>query len=192
MQRITECVFITGTNAVGKSSLSHAILERQGGIERFEKDVTYTKNGVVSFAGPYFDGHYQGVDRIRDDKGHSCTSRLAEVVREGLTHSDIIICEGSFMNTFGLNLTNAMFSADRYLVVSLYCDKMELYRRLQQRNNGHKTDYDKVFKKQLQALRAARKWQRIGVRVLQYCTSSTPLDQLVAAVEGAIFDNVKQ
>lgn len=114
------CVFITGTNAVGKSSLAWAIINRYGGVDRITNQVTYCKRGGVSLAGKYGSTVYGGVDRITNEKGSSCTSRLADVVGEALSNSDVVFCEGSFMNTFGLNLTNAMFKAQRYLVVSLY------------------------------------------------------------------------
>ena len=114
------CVFITGTNAVGKSALAWAIINRYGGVDRITNDVTYCKSGGISLAGKYGVTRYGGVDRITNDKGSSCTSRLADVVEEALRNADVVICEGSFMNTFGLNLTNAMFKAQRYLVVSLF------------------------------------------------------------------------
>lgn len=92
-----KCVFITGTNCSGKSSLAWAIITRYG-----------------------------GVDRITNDKGSSCTSRLAEVVEEGLKHRDIIICEGSFLDTFGMNLMNALFKAEQQYVISLYADNLTI------------------------------------------------------------------
>ena len=124
-----KCVFITGTNCSGKSSLAWAIITRYGGVDRITNDVSYCKEGIICFAGRYgvtryggvdritndvsyckegiicFAGRYGetrygGVDRITNDKGSSCTSRLAEVVEEGLKHRDIIICEGSFFRHF--------------------------------------------------------------------------------------------
>lgn len=154
------CVFITGTHAVGKSSLAWAIINRYG-----------------------------GVDRITNDKGSSCTSRLAEVVEEALRNADTVICEGSFMNTFGMNLTNAMFKAQRYLIVSLFCPPQLLYERLVDRSDGRngKRDLSLIFKKQRQAMIAARKWQEIGVSVLQFNTAETTLeeelDKVVSYVE---------
>ena len=102
-----KCVFITGTNCSGKSSLAWAIITRYG-----------------------------GVDRITNDKGSSCTSRLAEVVEEGLKHRDIIICEGSFLDTFGMNLMNALFKAEQQYVISLYADNLTIFNRLGNRSNG--------------------------------------------------------
>ena len=144
------CVFITGTHAVGKSALAWAIIDRYG-----------------------------GVDRITNEKGSSCTSKLAEVVEEALKNADTVFCEGSFMNTFGLNLTNAMFKAQRYLLVSLYCAPQEIYSRLLQRSNGRNghRNFQLILKKQKQAMIAARKWQEIGVKVLQMNTSEVTVEQ---------------
>ena len=135
------CVFITGTNGVGKSSLAWAIINRYG-----------------------------GVDRITNEKGSSCTSKLAEVVGEALRHSEVVLCEGSFMNTFGMNLVNALFKAERQLVVSLFLPPPIIYKRLINMSLGRngKRNFELIFKKQRQAMIAARKWEQIGVPVLQF------------------------
>lgn len=155
------CIFITGTNAVGKSALAWALIERFG-----------------------------GVDRITNENGASCTSRLAAVVEEGLRNADTIICEGSFMNTFGLNLTNAMFKADRHLLVSLWTDSKTIYDRLTSRSNGKygngKRNFPKIITKQRQAMVAARKWQSIGVKVLQFNTAQTTIEEELTAILKAI------
>lgn len=167
------CVFITGTHAVGKSELARAIIDRFGGIARYENGVTYCAAGSVCLAGKYEGARFGGVDRLQNDKGSSCTSVLASTVEEGLRNADIIVCEGSFMNTFGMNLTNAMFKAQRYLLVSLFCPPQILYERLKERSSGKngKRNIELIFKKQRQAMIAARKWQSIGVKVLQIDTS---------------------
>lgn len=145
------CVFITGTNAVGKSALAWAIITRYG-----------------------------GVDRIVNDKGSSCTSRLAEVVASGLRNADTIFCEGSYMHTFGINLTNALFTARRQLVVSLYAPPMVIWERLHARSNGcnGKRRWDLIFKKQREAMIAARKYQSIGVPVLQFNTDERSAEDI--------------
>lgn len=180
------CVFITGTNAVGKSALAWAIIEHFGGIDRITNDVTYCVKGSVCLAGKYGETRFGGVDRITNEKGASCTSRLAEVVEEGLRHADIIICEGSFLNTFGLNLTNAMFKAERYLLVSLWADYKTIYCRLTSRSNGKygdgKRNYPTIVNKQRQAMVAARKWQSIGVKVLQFNTAEITIEQEMHAI----------
>ena len=174
------CVFITGTNAVGKSTIARAIIDRYGGVDRITNDVTYCKTGSISLAGKY-DCRFGGVDRITNDKGGSCTSRLAEVVEEALKYSDTVFCEGSFLDTFGMNLLNAMFKAQRHLVVSLYAPPLVIYERLCDRSNGMngkngRRNITQIFKKQRQAMMAARKWLNIGVPVLQFNTSEVELD----------------
>lgn len=175
------CVFITGTNGVGKSSLAWAFIDRFGGVDRITDSVTYCKEGNICLAGPYGTTRFGGVDRITNEKGSSCTSRLAEVVEEGLRHADIIICEGMYMNTFGLNLSNALFKADRHIVVSLYSDVQTIYNRITSRSNGKagdgKRDWITIFRKQRQAMIAAQKWQSIGVTVLQFNTATITVDE---------------
>ena len=181
------CVFITGTNAVGKSALAWEIITRYGGVDRITNDVSYCKEGVICFAGRYGETRYGGVDRITNDKGSSCTSRLAEVVEEGLKHCEIIICEGSFLDTFGMNLMNALFKAERQCVISLYADNLTIFNRLVNRSNGKNgkrsaKNIEKVFNKQLRCMRAAKKWQEIGVRVLQINTAEKPLQDVASEV----------
>lgn len=155
------CVFITGTNAVGKSALAWEFITRYG-----------------------------GVDRITNDNGSSCTSRLADVVAEGLRHADTILCEGSFINTFGLNLSNALFKAERQLVVSLYADLQTIWNRLAARSNGKngsgKRRFDLIVKKQKQSMIAARRWQSIGVKVLQINTAQVSIDDEVRMIQQAL------
>ena len=174
-----KCVFITGTNCVGKSALAWEIINRYGGVDRILNDVTYCKEDGVCLAGRYGEARYGGVDRILNDKGSSCTSRLAEVVEEGLKNSQVIVCEGSFMNSFGMNLINAMFKAESYLVVNLFIDPLTLYERISQRSpskNG-KRDFKKILAKQKCSMVAAQKWQSIGVKVLQINTGGITLEE---------------
>lgn len=181
------CVFITGTNAVGKSSIARGVIDRCGGVNRVVDMVTYCNDGVTALAGPYT-CKYGGVDRITNEKGSSCTSKLAEVVERGLQTADIIFCEGSFMNTFGLHLTNAMFKAQRYMVVNLYADALTLLSRLQGRSNGKngKRDMGKIINKQKQSMIAAQKWHNIGVKVLQIDTSIYSADEIISMIYGEL------
>lgn len=175
-------VFITGTNAVGKSTLAWSLIERFGGIYEERNCVTYCKDKRYGLAGLYKDKRYGGVDRITNDNGSSCTSRLADVVREGLETADVMFCEGSFMNTFGLNLTNALFLGDKALVVSLYAPPAVIYQRLKNRSNGMngtgKRNWATIFSKQRQALIAAQKYEQIGCKVLQFDTSVFSTEQI--------------
>ncbi len=180
------CVLITGTNAVGKSSVAWSVINRHGGVVKVENDVTYLAEGDICLARRYDRLKYGGVDRIVNDKGSSCTSRLPEVVEEGLRHNDVIVCEGMYLNTFGLNLTNALFKAERQLVVNLYADMQTLYSRIIGRSNGKKNDgarnWPTIWKKQIQAMRAARKFQKIGVPVLQFNTAEASTEEIVDVV----------
>ena len=175
-------VFITGTNAVGKSTLAWSLIERFGGSYEERDCVTYCKDKRYGLAGRYKDKRYGGVDRITNDKGSSCTSRLAEVVSEGLKTADVMFCEGSFMDTFGLNLTNALFLGDKALVVSLYAPPAVIYERLNKRSNGMngtgKRNWPTIFRKQKQALIAAQKYEQIGCKVLQFDTSVFSTEQI--------------
>lgn len=175
-------VFITGTNAVGKSSLAWSLINRFGGIYEEQDCVTICKDKRYGLAGLYKDKRYGGVDRLTNDKGSSCTSRLAEVVLKGLRTVDVIFCEGSFMNTFGLNLTNALFLGDKALVVSLYAPPAVIYERLNRRSNGMngtgKRNWPTIFSKQKQAMVAAQKYEHIGCKVLQFDTSVYSTEQI--------------
>ena len=125
------CVFITGTNAVGKTALAKSLIEHFGGVLEISNDVTYCAKNSVCLAGKYDTAKYGGVDRILNEKKQSCTSRLPEVVGNAFQNANIIFCEGSRMNTFGLNLTNAIFQADKQLLVSLYADPKTIFARLE-------------------------------------------------------------
>lgn len=175
-------VFITGTNAVGKSTLAWSLINRFGGICDERNCTTYCKDRRYGFAGRYKGGRYGGVDTITNDKGSSCTSRLADVVREGLKVADVMFCEGSFMKTFGLNLTNALFLGDKALVVSLYAPLVVLYERLNKRSNGRngtgKRNLSAILGSQRQAMIAAQKYEQIGCKVLQFDTSVYSTEQM--------------
>lgn len=184
-------VFITGTNAVGKSTLAWSIIGRFGGIYEERDCVTYCKDKRYELAGRYKDKRYGGVDRITNDKGSSCTSRLADVVRVGLQTADVMFCEGSFMDTFGLNLTNALFLGDKALVISLYAPPAEILKRLGVRSKGKNgrrngENLRRVLLKQERCMKAALKYQSIGVKVLQYDTSVTSVETMLNEILSTI------
>ena len=111
------CVFITGTNSVGKTTLAKALIERFGGIKETAKELTFCNDSRVCFAGRYRDeNRFGGVDAL------NCTRVLPDVVAKGLERCEVIFCEGSYLDTFGMNLTDAMFKAQRHLIVFLYAD----------------------------------------------------------------------
>lgn len=159
------CVFIIGTNAVGKTTLAKEIISNYGGIGSMDEKLTYCKDSRVVMAGRYEDGKkFGGVD------GFGETKILEDVVRTGLKDHEIIFCEGSFLASFGMNLLNAAFSAQKQLVVYLYAPIAEINKRLIDRS-GTGIKNDAVCKKQKSALTSAKKWASIGVPVLTFDTS---------------------
>lgn len=174
------CIFITGTNAVGKSTLVNALAGRYEGFRCVEDDVTYLNNPRVCLAGRYEGFRYGGVDKIKNDKGSSCTSRLAEVVARGLSNCDAIFCEGSYLDTFGMNLSNAMFVAQRQLVVFLYAPATVLHERLLARAGRGLTKF--VVRKQSRVLNASRKWYGIGIPVLSFDTSENSPEDIAEII----------
>ena len=184
-------VFITGTNAVGKSTIAWSLINRFGGICEERACTTFCKDKRYGLAGRYKDKRYGGVDRITNGKGSSCTSRLADVVRVGLQTADVMFCEGSFMDTFGLNLTNALFLGDKALVVSLYAPPAEILKRLGVRSKGKNgrrngENLRRVLLKQERCMKAALKYQSIGVKVLQYDTSVTSVETMLNEILSTI------
>jgi broad-specificity NMP kinase len=170
------CVFITGTNAVGKTTLAKALIEQYGGIKEASKELTLCNDARVCFAGKYaVDKTFGGVD------GFNQTKCLEGVVREGLTKADVIFCEGMYLHTFGLNLTNAMFSAEKHLIVFLYAPVSVINERLLSRA-GKGIKNDAVWKKQQNCATAAKKWQSIGVPVYAFDTSKTSIDEIIKRI----------
>ena len=95
------------------------------------------------------------------------------------------------MNTFGLNLTNALFLGDAALVVSLYAPPAVIYKRLKNRSNGmngkrNVENIRRVFIKQEGDMKSALKFQSIGVKVLQYDTSVFSTEQILDDIINAL------
>ena len=178
-------VFIIGTNGVGKSTVARALLDYYGGPALEEDQVVYTRVGRVAFAGSY-GAKYGGVDRLKNEDGTTGTSALAGVVEKALRKADTVFCEGSYMDTFGLNLSNALFKGDAALVVSLFAYPLTIYDRLESRSAGQhgdgKRNYDKILQKQKRTMVAARKWYSIGVPVIQLNTSLMSVEAIRDAV----------
>ena len=164
------CVFIIGTNSSGKTTLAKALIERFGGIRETTKELTFCNDNRVCFAGKYSnDSRYGGVDAF------NCTHVLPGIVKTGLEKSEIVICEGSYLDTFGNNLTNAMFQAQRYLVIMLYAEGAVLHTRLIERSK--KGCNPKILTKQRNVLRAANKWHGVGVPVQCFDTGKLSFDE---------------
>ncbi len=170
------CVFFNGTNCVGKTSLAKSLANLYGGgNSQITKHLTLCRNNKIAFAGHYREGsRYGGVD------GFNSTKCLAEVVEQALAVSDVVVCEGSYFHTIGLNLTNAMFKADKHLVVYLYAPVEVLNARLIAR--GGKPITPIMVSKQKQCLVAARKWASMGVPVLSFDTSKNSPEEIAEAV----------
>lgn len=165
------CVLITGTNAVGKTSLANALITHFGGISHFEGGVSFCE-GNAAFAGKYCSERYGGVDSLNN------THSLAGLVQHALLSKDVVFCEGCRLHTFGLNLQKALFTAQRAIVVNLYADMRTIFNRLNERG---KQEYDKhlIYTTQRCSMLSARKWRQIGVEVLQFNTGEISTHEIM-------------
>lgn len=181
------CVFITGTNCAGKSTIARCLQNHFGGVKMIDGDITLCEDSRAVFAGKYNAGRkHGGVDALNQ------TKTLADIVTRGLQQADVIFCEGSYFDTFGMNLLNAMFNAQSFLYVFLYCDGETLMRRHQERllagnrTGGGKNSPTDVLRgmlnKQKRTARSAKKWQSIGVPVICIDTSLTTPDEATAKI----------
>lgn len=117
-------VFICGTNCSGKTIVAKALQQHFGGIARTTNDTTYCNDSRAAFAGRYkADSKHGGVDVLNR------TDTLAGIVRNAFQTADVVFCEGSYLDTFGQNLLNAIFAGQNSLYVFLYCNREELTRR---------------------------------------------------------------
>lgn len=174
------CVFITGTNATGKTSVAKALINAYGGIRQAGKWLTVCNDSRYCFAGKYdTERKFGGVD------GFNQTKVLEGVVREGLKNSEVIICEGMYLHTFGLNLTNAMFAAERHLICFLYAPPAVIHQRLKDRA-GEGIVSKAVIQKQNNCYVAAQKWASIGVPVMLFDTSRHPTNEIAEQITNKI------
>ena len=170
------CVFIIGTNGVGKSSVARAIMQAHGGLKKVGYQLSICGDNKVCFAGRYVDGSaYGGVDSIRGTAG------LEDVVLMGLTEHEYIICEGSYMDTFGINLQRAIFSAPRQLVVLLYAPYDIINARLKERSKS--TAIKGAIKRQKRCISATKKWAEIGVPIMCIDTSENAPSEIAYMIE---------
>lgn len=175
------CVFITGTNCTGKTAVAKALIHKFGGIKEATKEHTFCNDTRVCFAGKYTEeGRFGGVD------GFNCTRTLAGVVEKGLEMCDVIVCEGMYLHSFGLNLTNAMFKAEKHLVVFLYADGLTIAERINERS-GNKIG-KAVLPKQRGASSSAKKWQLIGVPVMAFDTTKYTVEEEAELIHTKIIE----
>jgi shikimate kinase len=163
------CVFIIGTNCVGKTTLAKTLIKLHGGVAEVRDDVTYLRDGRFSIVGRYRDeSKYGGLDGINR------TDTLKDICKTALLTSDCVFCEGRYLGTFGLNPMQALFVAERQFIVYLYCNVKELLNRNLQRT-GYQANTGGVIRnmvdKQRIMLNSACKYASIGVTVLSFDTS---------------------
>lgn len=165
-------IYITGTNCSGKSTIARKIIEYSGGVTSVEKhcgkSVSVCRDNLA-LAGLYNGVKFGGADGF-------CETKCFEgVARSVFKSHDTIVFEGMYVNTFGNNLINAAFAAEKQLVVFLYTPAKELQKRLRERSA---TKLDVSFiKRQGNVARAARKWASIGIPLLVIDTSKTSIEE---------------
>lgn len=162
------CVFIIGTNGVGKTSLAKRLINGFGGISDYHEKITYCKDARACFVGKYEGVKFGGVD------GFNNVTHLAERVNDGLKKCDFVFCEGKYIKNFSMNVLNAMFQAERQIVVFLYAPVAVLDERLRKRGGRGITQC--VWRDQKVIARNAKRWQEIGATLLQYDTSEFSLE----------------
>lgn len=176
-------VFVCGTNCTGKTTVAKALQQHFGGIVETTADTTYCADSRVAFAGRYkADGKHGGVDVLNR------TDTLAGIVKNAFRTADIVFCEGSFLDTFGQNLCNAIFAGQRCLYVFLYCNRDELTRRnwarLSDTNRGGQRNevIDRMMNKQRRVLSSAKKFASIGVPVVSIDSAKVSTDEIVQLI----------
>lgn len=173
------CVFIIGTNCVGKTTLAKRLISDFGGIAGFQDNITYCNDGRTCFVGKYEGVKYGGVDWL------SNVTQLAWNVKTGLNTRDVVFCEGKYIKNFSINMNKAMFQAKRGVVVFLYAPVSVLNERLKERTGVGMTEY--VWKDQKAVARTAKKWQEIGVKLMQFDTSQTTTEQIANKVKETVY-----
>lgn len=167
--------FITGTNAVGKSTVAKNLIERFGGVERVTGDYTYCNDGKTLFLGKYnYGGKFEGVDC------YNSTNDLYKKIQQAQKERRIVIGEGFYLHSFGINLQKALFQGERQLVVLLYAPIEILNERLKARSGTGATEF--VGKTQKASLNDALRWREVGVPVLAFDTSKVSSDEIAESI----------
>lgn len=177
------CIFITGTNCTGKTTLAKALIDRFGGVKSTTKELTICNDERVAFAGEYATRVFCGVDVLGQ------TKTLASIVEKALQCAEVVICEGSYLHSFGMNLTNAIFKAQRQHVICLYLPTEVLNRRLSERSGGRVKAT--ILNKQRAALASADKLASIGVPVMRMNTATIGVEREAQVVYDIIVNTAQ-
>lgn len=141
-------------------------------VAELRKDRTICADRRAVFLGRYVEeSKYGGVD------GFNETRCLAGIAQDAIANgAEYVFCEGSYLNTFGLNLQRLLFTTRRQLVICLYAPLTEIDRRLRQRSNLRIRQT--VAKKQELSLSSARKWHDIGVPTQAFNSMETSTENI--------------
>lgn len=173
------CVFIIGTNAVGKTTLAKKLISDFGGVAAYCNKISYLGDKRTCFVGRYEGVKYGGIDGLNN------ITQLKEHVKKGLITHDVVFCEGKYIKSFSINMTNAMFEAQRGIVVFLYAPLNVLNERLKERSGTCITQ--SVWKDQKTIARTAKKWHEIGVNVLLFDTSKVTIDDMIYKIKKTVY-----
>lgn len=175
------CVFLIGTNGSGKTTIAKELIRLCGGMTGGNKWLTQVADSRICFAGKYGDGRYGGVD------GWNETKPLRVVVESALTSHDVIFCEGVKLHGTGSNLTTALFSAERRIVVFLYASVKVLDARLRARSGSSATLA--ILKDQQACARSLKRWAGMGgVKTLAFDTSVVNAEECAGQILSEIKD----
>lgn len=171
-------VLIMGTNAVGKSTLARSLINEAGGISEVRGRCSYCNDGKTVVVGDYSKGKkIEGVDAFGETK---C---VAQMIKDA--QGEIVIFEGLKCGTFGASIQDALFSAERQLIVFLYAKAEIIHQRLKERS-GVGINSEQVLRQQKANLNAAIKYKEIGVPVLYYDTGVHCTDEIQKEVRKKI------
>ena len=180
------CILIAGANCSGKTSVARGLIDHFGGIGNVTPDSTFSADGRAVFAGRYANVKHGGVDYLNS------TKPLQGIVRNGLLTADFAVCEGSYLDTFGMNLLNAIFEAKRQAYVALWCSRAKLYERNRARLNvdslAKRTSAEEaaimqgIYRRQDRVFKAAKKYASIGVPVLAFDTGASSVEEITEQI----------
>jgi hypothetical protein len=143
--------------------MAKAMMSLLGGVTTTSKYETEVKDGRFVFAGKYIEGSkFGGVDSWGEIKP------LQTIVERLLKKHECVICEGSKLHSCGPFLQDAIFKADKQIVLLCYASPIELNKRLMKRSGRGVTK--EILQDQQACLRALNKWNEMGVKTLHINT----------------------